>query len=359
MFDARHPDAPRVAMGAERAHRLAPMRIEPALLAKAGEAFAASASLLQSALATLPPAAECEAALAQAVAEAERQEALGIRLQTVARILAAGASLVPERVDLVAAARAAAASWQPYAQRERIAIAGGARAIEIDIDPAALAQLIELLVGEALAVGDSLELRCEDAPAPAGATLTLVVRCKSAHPEARDSVDWMLFAHLSHALGLAPRRTIDGALLTVSVAFGVPVGHAAEPSAAQLPTTPPVGRRHVLLVLPDETTRFEALRVMRSAGVDVDPTATVAQARESLRRRPADIVVIGIADADGARDALLGEARAVQPHVRIVEVVDDDDAFELGTDADHPARVGRHALARTLLAAMAQDTDAC
>jgi hypothetical protein len=56
---------------------------------------------------------------------------------------------------------------------------------------------------------------------------------------------------------------------------------------------------------------------------------------------------------------LIEVLRAAQPRLRIVELVDDDDAFAFSVPgSDRPARVGRHDLARTLARAVAQEVDA-
>ena len=174
-----------------------------------------------------------------------------------------------------------------------------------------------------------------------------------------ERLPWLLFVHLAHAIGLAPQRCVDASTLTVTLGFPA---EAAAPAAND--TMSPrsaravaVGRR-VLLVEPREATRFEALRLMRGVGMDVDPAATLAQAIESVGQHAPDIVVSGLRGDDAACRELIDAARAAQPRLRVVELVDDDDAFAFAAGADRPARVGRHELGRTLLAAMAQELDA-
>ena len=364
MFDARHPDTPRMSVDPEAPHRLAPTRVDPALLAKVGDTFAASLSSLQSALAALDSAADRQARVADAVAECARLEQIGIRIQKIGRMLDAHASQKSERVDLRDAAQAAVSRWQPARERELIVTPDPGRAIEVDVDPAALVELIELAVCQGLELGAPVELRCAPADAWSPPTFSLLVRRRvsaGAGEQDAEPLHWLLFAHLAHAFGLAPRRIVDGPLLTVSVALPARTSSGAQVAAPSPltdapPRTPPIGRRHVLLVEPDEATRFAALALMRSAGLDVDPAATIEQASESLHHRPPDIVVVGLRDA-ASRGDLIERARAAQPRLHVVELIDDDDAFEFAADADHPARVGRHELARTLLAAMAQGVE--
>jgi hypothetical protein len=51
--------------------------------------------------------------------------------------------------------------------------------------------------------------------------------------------------------------------------------------------------------------------------------------------------------------------RAAQPRLRVIELVDDDNAFAFSAPgSDSPARVGRHDMARTLVLAVSQELDA-
>lgn len=366
MFDARHPDQPVVAIETSVPLRLlAPTLLDPEVLAKVGETFSVALSALQATLATLAPLLLDQAALARSLAEAARLEQLGISIQELGRILAGGSSLPCERIELAVAAQAVIAQWAPPAERERIALLRSSEPIDVDVNAAALAQLVELALTYALDVGSGVEVSCAAGGRAVHPTLT--IRSRREHlpeetiPEAPlDSLPWLLFVHLAHAVGLAPQRLVEGPAVILTLGFPAEAAQPAEIAAIGTARPRPVvaGGRHVLLVEPREATRFEALRLMRGVGMDVDPAATLAQAIDSVHQRAPDIIVSGLRGDDRACRGLIDAARAAQPSLRVVELVDDDDAFAFAAGADRPARVGRHELGRTLLAAMAQELDA-
>jgi len=97
---------------------------------------------------------------------------------------------------------------------------------------------------------------------------------------------------------------------------------------------------------------------MHDAGMQVDAVATLEQARAALRDRTPDVFVTGLAPDAGACGALIDELRALQPRLRIIELVDDDSAFALSLPGvGNAGRVGRSDLARTLVAAVSQELD--
>jgi CheY-like chemotaxis protein len=367
MFDARHPDQPVVSIETSAPLRLlAPTLLAPEVLAKVGETFSVALSALQATLATLAPLPlDPQAALGRSLAEAARLEQLGISIQELGRILAGGSSLPCERIELAAAAQAVIAQWAPPAQRERIALLRNSEPIDVDVNAAALAQLVELALTYALDVGSGVEVSCAAGGRAAHPTLMIRSRCErlpeETIPEAPlDSLSWLLFVHLAHAVGLAPQRLVEGPVVILTLGFPAEAAQPAEIAAIGTAKPRPVvaGGRHVLLVEPREATRFEALRLLRGVGMDVDPAATLAQAIDSVHQRAPDIIVSGLSGDDRACRGLIDAARAAQPGLRVVELVDDDDAFAFAAGADRPARVGRHELGRTLLAAMAQELDA-
>jgi CheY-like chemotaxis protein len=130
-------------------------------------------------------------------------------------------------------------------------------------------------------------------------------------------------------------------------------------SPAQVSHTATAAGHRVLLIEPQGVARVQAHRLMQDAGMSVDAVASIDQARRGLHDGAADVIVTGVPVDDTQWAALLDELRAAQPRLRVVELVDDDDAFAFSVpDADRPARVGRHEMARTLLRAVSQELDA-
>jgi CheY-like chemotaxis protein len=173
---------------------------------------------------------------------------------------------------------------------------------------------------------------------------------------------WVLFAELARALGLTPRRTIDGATTTLALSFASPDLEVplADVASAALPHTAAADGRRVLLLEPCEMSRMLASSLLGAVGMRVTAAANVDQARSWLGGGDApDIVVTGIAVEDAPFHALLDDLRFAQPRLRVVAIVDDDSAFDFSVPgSDSPARVGRQDMPRTLVRAVSQELDA-
>ncbi|TXC67156.1 hypothetical protein FSC37_19870 [Piscinibacter aquaticus] len=185
------------------------------------------------------------------------------------------------------------------------------------------------------------------------------VRRKGGSPaDGIDEVHWLLLDVLARARGLQPHRPATGEGVTLVIDLG---GRAADEdqrfAPEGLPRSHLDARRQLLLIEPLERSRVLAADLLRGAGWRVDVAASLEQARSALHDRTPDLIVSGAAGAEW--DTLVGEVRAVQPRLRVVELVDDDSAFTLSLpDSGRPARVGRHDLARTLVAAVTQELEA-
>jgi CheY-like chemotaxis protein len=150
---------------------------------------------------------------------------------------------------------------------------------------------------------------------------------------------------------------------TLTLAFPGPDREAslADVASAALPHTAAAAGRRVLLIEPREMSRVLASRLLSAVGMRVTAAAHVDQARACLGREgsTADVVVTGIAIDDPRFHSLLDDLRAAQPRLRVVELVDDESAFDFSVPgSDCPARVGRQDLSRTLVRAVSQELDA-
>ena len=341
-------------------------RLAPEVLGKVGEAFATSLFSLQQRLAALPPPAtphrdEFDVALA-AVGRLER---LGLQLQELARVLAGEGLAASETVDLNAAARAAALEWQATATRRASRLDGpgaDSEAVEVEVAAGVLEQLFDLAIDHATRLGSAVALEVGMQGLPARPMLTLRVQRRD-HTDADgiDEVHWLLFGVLARACGMAPHRVAVGDSVTLMLGFAAR-DEAVEPaprSAAQLPRTPVAVGRQVLLLEPREMPRLQAHRLLHDAGMQVDAVISLEQARRALRGRTPDVFVNGLPSDEPDCSALVDELRAVQPRLRVIELVDDDNAFALSLPgAGHAGRVGRGELARTLVPAVSQELDA-
>lgn len=336
--------------------------IAPQVLGKVGEAFAVSLDALQRRLAA-PQGSPADAEAVRAGVERLRQ--LAIQLQEIARVLAAEGRPALETIDLREALVQACAGWQAAAQRRGarlVAPPARGEAFAVRAVAGVLDQLIELLLDHATRLGDEVQCALErhgDAARP-----MLVLRVRREGGRAADGVDevhWLLCELLARARGITPHRVAAGDSVTLMLDLGEGGGEA--PPLAPLTGLPrtrmDVARRQVLLLEPLERPRVLALDLLRRAGLRVDVAASLEQARAALRERTPELLVTGLPSDRGECAALVEELRAVQPRLRVVELVDDDSAFTLSLPGSgRAARIGRHDLLRTLVPAVTQELDA-
>ena len=343
------------------------VKLAPEVLAKVGETYATGLFALQQRLAEMgshmaPPA---RAALDGALAEVARLEQLGVRLQAIARELAGDGRAETEAIDLAAAARQALAASSATAARRGVALEGPTEPVMVSAVAAVVEQLLDLALDLALRAAARVTVATAVQGMPAHPVL--MVRAEraaakaAAGAEAFDELQWLLFASLARASGLAPQRLAVGQAMLLVLGFPPPAQeHPAEPpSAALLPRTPLAAGRQVLLLEPHEMARVQAYRLLHEVGMVVDAAATLEQARAALRERVPDVLVSGLPADDPSCTAFIDELRAAQPRLRVIELVDDDDAFAFSLPGSgHAGRVGRAAMARTLVQAVSQEVDA-
>ena len=129
------------------------------MLGKVGEVFASGLSAMHRSLAAMPalPPAQ-QPALAAALIEIARLEAFGLQVQTLARILAGDAPAPLERIDLRRAAREAIAEWTEAARGHGATLGGPAQPFLLDVNAAAIAELLDLGIEYGLRLGSRVEL---------------------------------------------------------------------------------------------------------------------------------------------------------------------------------------------------------
>ncbi len=358
-FDARSQHSPTSATS-QRPH-FTVANIPPDILASAGETFAAAACRIQKALgqaARLSSGRE-DVAFESTLDELGRLEHLGIQLQQAARVLSGEGLALPEAFDLTEAVRRTFAEWAGAATKRNIRIALPATPLPVDAVPGVIEQLLDLATEEALRIAATIDVEVAMQGIPAHPMLMLHLLRRDG--EADDhGLSWHLFVLLSRTSGLSPQRISVGDTTTLMLGFPTqaPVSgdDPSERSAALLPRTPIAVGCKVLLVEPRDMTRLYAHRLMQSAGMRVDATVTIEQARASLQDRLPDIVVTGVPVDRADCSALVDEIRTAQPRLRVIELVDDDSAFALSLPGSNRAgRVGLHDLARTLVIAISQE----
>lgn len=367
-FDARHPDTPVHAYDPANVHPfLAAAKLHPDLLHKVGEVFSVALSRVLARVTSTGEGTIDHPVAQAALAELARLERFGVQLQEISRVLAREGGWTTERINLTAAIRQTLAAWAGPAALAGAALTGPADDFEVEVNPPVLEQLLELGVEYALHEGDRIALSCGEEGEPPAPTLRFDIQrttapAPTAGTETLDDLQWQLFYTLARAMGWLPRRQAVGSTTRLTVRLAEPAT-AVERSAALLPRTPVAVGRRVLLVDPLDVSREEAVRLLREVGLEVDVAVSVDQARSHRKQaqapQPPDVLLTGVPADEPGCAALIDSLRAEQPQLRVVEIVDDDSAFTFsvpGTDA--PARVGRHTLGRTLVAAISQELDA-
>ncbi len=367
MYDARNPDAPaRVHDASLVTAKLVPTRISPTVLAKVGETFAAALSALQRSLGELIPMEPAAQTLVDAaLGEIARLEHLGVQLQELARVMIGDSPQAPERVDLARAARVAAAEWTRTAQLLGASLSGPHEPYELEVNAAALAQLLDFGIECALHIGSGIEIDAGLQGLPPRPMLTIRVERSIPRDDDRDPLDdlhWLLFVQLARAVGLVPQRLEVGRSVTLMLGFPAAeqaVRGDAAPNPVRLMRTAPATGRRVLLIEPQDLARMHAHRLMNEVGMRVDAAASLEQARAALGRELPDAVVTGIPLSDERCATLVEELRSGQPRLRVLELVDDDNAFSFSVPgSDHAGRVSRADMGRTLVSALTQELDA-
>jgi CheY-like chemotaxis protein len=345
--------------------QLAAARVAPEVLAKVGEAYAAALWGLQQQLGGVSadtPAGV--AALDAARAELARLEHLGVQIQGVARVLAGEGRVDAEPFDLAAAARQALEARRAQAQRRGIRLEGPTEPMPVEAVAGVVEQLLEMALDVALRLGERFAVGAGMQGQPPRPMLTLHVErpAGTAPDDAEfDDLRWLLFGTLARAAGFVPQRVAVGSVVVLMLGFPLAAG-AADPalrSPALLPRTPVASGRRVLLVEPHEPTRVLAHRLMHEVGMAVDAATSVSQARMLVGEAAPDVLVIGQPSDAGDAAAFVDLLRTRQPRLRVLELVDDDDAFAFSLPGSgRPGRVGRGTLARTLVSAISEEVDA-
>lgn len=359
MYDARQLDA--------RPHtvpppsplavlRLASVPMAPRLLGQVGEAFAAALAAVQRRL--------DDGDLETVRRELSRLERLGVQLQEAARVLNGDGGFRVESVELSAAVRQAVADWSSRAAARGVTLNGPSQPFQGDVVAGIVEQLLDLSLEHALHLGSRVSVGCGAEGAPPRPMLTLHIARENGPPlpvDALDDLHWQLVAMLSHALGGSAHRTAtaDGLVLAIALAEPeTPLSNRTEEGG--LPRLGGLVGRRIVLVEADEGTRVMAARLMSDAGALVEAALTPESVVDELEagRPAAEVLVVGGPPASPRIAPLVQALRARQPKLRVVELVDDAAAFEMSVPgSDHPARVGRPSLPRTLVPAVAQELE--
>ena len=337
----------------------APVRIAPRLLGLVGERFAAGLSQAQRQLlaASGPEQGQVQALLGDL-------ERLGLQLQQVARMVVHEGMDAPETVDLTAVCHQAVAEWAGRAQTAQVRVVVDGQPLKATLNAAAFDLALDLLIEHGLAVGESVVLRVLSTGLPARPTVRVeITRRRLENPVIADlmapEADLlpMLAQVLTRACGLLMRQGGMGSLLSLSLT--VPPD-ALDPhdqiDSGELPNTPLAAGGRILIVDPRGSSRVLAHQLLNAVGMRVDAVDSVPQARVALHDGEPDVLITGFPSGDLELASLVDDIRAVHPRLRVIELVDNDDAFAFSMPgADAPGQIGREQLKDHLVTAVSQE----
>lgn len=337
----------------------APAHIAPRLLGLVGEALASGITAALAELGQVDPAA--------ALQRLSALERLGVQLQQVARMVAHEGREPLEDIDLTLACSQALDKGRAQAQGVRVRTTGSP--LMVRANAAALEQVLDLLLADGLERASAIDIAVGAVGQPAQATVRIDVTRQPGPPTAPalhglgtepSALRPMLAQLLAAGAGLQLRSSSLGMLSTWMVV--VPNTDVAEPLPADdalLPRTPVAVGAHILVIDPRAGSRWQAHDLLKGAGMVVDAVESLAQATAALRDHDPDVVVSGLPRHTAGLVELMDEVRGRWPSVRLIELVDEDNAFAFSMPgADAPGRLSRGELAEHLISAVSQEIDA-
>ncbi len=282
-------------------------------------------------------------------------EQLGLEMQALVHALRGTRPAAAEPVDLQSAAAQSLLQWQAALRQAgvRVELLPGPAVVQ-ELEAGLLQHALDLLLGHALAGARDAGL----------AVVKLVggvheLRLEGVGPQAdEDELHWLLLRLLAKARGWFLHRDPGKAAGTATVALrlGRAVAEPAPGDEEGLPRRRLDLALRVLVLDPHEPSRVLCAQLLRQAGLAHDCLATLDQARDQLAAgdRGWNVLVAGIAAEEPGMAAFVDRLRESQGLRRWIELVDDDDRFDIGVpDASRPARLGRQDLQHTLLQALA------
>lgn len=351
-------------------------QIEPRLLAELGETFrdwlAQLARELHQLVDTLG-APQVNALSAQA----ERLRHLASQVQHSGALLAGLEHAKPMLVDLRIYADKALKKVSAEAARRGRGISLRGLAGEAWIAPGPLDLLLTLGTEWALDMGRLVQLSSSFSGSHAGVQLNWTVAASA--PVAAvaasasggrsaldmthfDDLRWRLFAVVANGLALQPYRMLSEG----SIAFGLhlpppPVTQEREglsirettSSAGSIARSVPAAGSHVLIVDPNEISRYLARDLIHQSGLMVRAARSIAEAVEMSADYVVDLLITGIDPASEPLRMLRAELERANPQLRVLELTEGDSDFEIAPpEPGGVSRLGRGALERLLIPAV-------
>jgi hypothetical protein len=151
-------------------------------------------------------------------------ETLGLQLQALGRVCSGHGALKPEPLDLGVAVLQQRAEWAAELARRGATVDGPAHSVPVRVSAGVLKQALDLALGHALALGQSVQAEIAPHGLPPLPTLSLAVRLPGQElfgvaPEALDELHWALLQQLAAATGLRLERQVDAHEVVLRLGF--------------------------------------------------------------------------------------------------------------------------------------------
>lgn len=403
-----------------KAVEVATTAVPPMVLAKIGEAFAATLSqVLADYRAFAPEGADRRRG--RLPHRLERLETLGVQMQQLARVLSGHSSGESETINLADSLRHTGENLIAAVDGAPVSVDLVVEPAEVLIDPAVLEHLITLGVTYAREFSQQLVLRCVAGVDGRPNMLAIEARRPLEAPEGPrsgfeasgfehsgypngdfsasgfsnsgfpqsgfsqsgfsnsgfpgsgfansgfpgsglpedefDELNWLLLSLLARAAGLNPQRVASRSAVVLTLSFPR-AERNNDPRDDALPRTPIAYGHAVLVIDADADGRRQARDALEAAGLVVDAVPTVEMARGALRDRRPEVLVTGEMIDSSEIDQFVADLRGEQPDLHWIELVSEPNVFALALPGSSvPSQLSRSEIQQSLLTAVSQQID--
>ncbi|MEY5099085.1 MAG: hypothetical protein RJA36_1804 [Pseudomonadota bacterium] len=238
---------------------------------------------------------------------AERLKHVGMSAQQIVRFQSGRVRQSHEKIDLAYLLECVLQERRDELALQGLAVWRKFEPADVLIDPALGFSLAQAMLDWSIRFGHRIDLRLDLTPAtPARARLRLETYADPVPEQDSvfdDGIHWLLLRQIAATDGAVElERSLDANRVVLSATFGRTLAQAGAAPAARPeevssdPEAPfkSVSGAHVLLVSDDPATCEEAQAIVRKLGLTVEAAGT-EQAREAMRRREPDLIVIDAA----------------------------------------------------------------
>lgn len=238
-----------------------------------------------------------------------------------------------------------------------IAFKTSIKPVEIIVDAALLSSLVEAAVNWGAAQGEPVMASLGIKNWPEYAILTIKVaspQAGDAETSHADSLNWHLLTYLAQTMGVTVERGLNAeAGSTLLLEFPRTVRRLEGLTTTEIHTgdesvfqgTKSMAGQRLLLIASDMLVGSAVDQAARLLGLRVDAVPSVARACEHLKLEMPHLIIIDERLHDADFDALVQDAKQLNPDIGLVEVANAPNTFEISSWLDNSmTRLGRDVL---------------